>query len=287
MSPLFTAFLLHQGHIMSKRLTTDEVRARLRKKNLELISEYINNTTKIKVKCYCGKIFDTMPLSIFAGHTNSCGCYKQELFLKHKSNRLNLVGQRFGRLMVISFSHRRKHINVHNKEYPTIYWNCLCDCGKYKKVSTASLRSGRVLSCGCYRREITIKRSFTGCGEIYGSYYAGLKCGARNRNIEFNISVTEMWDQWQKQDGKCALTGELLTFQKYNGKKNGNSVYISGTASLDRIDNTLGYIKSNIQWIHKDINVMKLDHSQKDFINLCKQVADYSRNNLDDIEYYI
>lgn len=28
----------------------------------------------------------------------------------------------------------------------------------------------------------------------------------------------------------------------------------------------------NIQWVHKDINKMKLDHSQEYFINICKMV---------------
>ena len=47
----------------------------------------------------------------------------------------------------------------------------------------------------------------------------------------------------------------------------------TATASLDRIDSTKGYIDGNIQWVHKRINTMKMDMSQKDFIDFCKQVA--------------
>lgn len=56
-----------------------------------------------------------------------------------------------------------------------------------------------------------------------------------------------------------------------------NPTKVNGNASLDRIDNTKGYVAGNIQWVHKAINLMKLDLVQKDFINWCKKVAE---NNL-------
>jgi len=44
--------------------------------------------------------------------------------------------------------------------------------------------------------------------------------------------------------------------------------------SLDRIDNNKGYIKRNIQLVHKDVNFMKYVHVQKYFIKMCKLVAE-------------
>jgi hypothetical protein len=38
--------------------------------------------------------------------------------------RLNLVGHRFGRLVVVEFSHRN--------EYKSLLWLCKCDCGQSK-----------------------------------------------------------------------------------------------------------------------------------------------------------
>ena len=49
-----------------------------------------------------------------------------------------------------------------------------------------------------------------------------------------------------------------------------------GTASLDRIDSSKGYIEGNIQWVHKDINRMKGDSSDNDFIKLCKIISDFN-----------
>ena len=53
----------------------------------------------------------------------------------------NLIGQKFNKLIVISFSHK-------NKERHLI-WNCLCECGKEKQTSGTNLRTNKVKSCGC------------------------------------------------------------------------------------------------------------------------------------------
>jgi hypothetical protein len=49
------------------------------------------------------------------------------------------------------------------------------------------------------------------------------------------------------------------------------------TASLDRIDSFKPYTDDNIQWVHKHINAMKLNHSEEYFIELCKIVANYNK----------
>jgi hypothetical protein len=60
------------------------------------------------------------------------------------SERLDLTGRRFGKLTGASFSHVDKHRKVH--------WLCRCDCGGEKVVATASLRSGKTVSCGCVQK---------------------------------------------------------------------------------------------------------------------------------------
>jgi hypothetical protein len=50
------------------------------------------------------------------------------------------------------------------------------------------------------------------------------------------------------------------------------------TASLDRINNNLGYVIDNVQWTHKAINQMKSDRTQEEFLNLCCLVAERNKN---------
>jgi len=49
------------------------------------------------------------------------------------------------------------------------------------------------------------------------------------------------------------------------------------TASVDRIDSSIGYVMGNIQWVHKDINKMKSDFSQELFIAWCGLVASHQQ----------
>ena len=87
------------------------------------------------------------------------------------------------------------------------------------------------------------------------------------RDIEFKISKKYIEDLFYEQDGKCALTGLDLILAHAHTEKH------LRTASIDRIDSSLGYIKGNIQWVHKTVNKMKLNIKQDEFIDFCCMVA--------------
>jgi len=59
-------------------------------------------------------------------------------------SKLQLVGQRFTRLTVVSEAHK---IGNHWA------WNCLCDCGNTVVVIGSSLRYGTTQSCGCLHKD--------------------------------------------------------------------------------------------------------------------------------------
>lgn len=56
-----------------------------------------------------------------------------------------------------------------------------------------------------------------------------------------------------------------------------------GTASLDRKNNNKGYTKDNIQWIHRNVNIIKHSCSQEYFVNICRRVVD--NDKMKDIPY--
>ena len=60
-------------------------------------------------------------------------------------NRLNLVGQKFGRLTVIADAGNRRKQSL---------WECLCDCGNLVKVMAGYLKSNHTKSCGCLKIDI-------------------------------------------------------------------------------------------------------------------------------------
>lgn len=149
------------------------------------------------------------------------------------------------------------------------YWKCKCKCGNDKIVMGKHLRTGSIASCGCIRSQPSTR--YTGKGDISGAYWSGVKYKANVREIEFNLDIEYAWDLFQLQDGKCALSGMPLHLVRYYKKHRDKQ-----TASLDRIDNTKGYIEGNVQWVHKWLNVMRNELSIQDFINTCKLVAEHA-----------
>jgi hypothetical protein len=178
-----------------------------------------------------------------------------------------LIGQKFNKLTVLAMA--PMPANVKQKKR---YWECKCECGNIKIISTNNLKMGSVVSCGCSRyinKRILSKKygpevlnhSFTNV------YWFRLMHNAKRRKIEFNISKEYAYEQFLKQNKKCAYSGRDLIFTKnycLRGKEQ--------TASLDRIDNTKGYIEGNIQWLHKDINRLKSNFSESDFLDMCREI---------------
>lgn len=83
------------------------------------------------------------------------------------------------------------------------------------------------------------------------------------RNIEWSLEYEYLADLLIEQDFKCSLTGWDI-----DALSVGNN-----TASLDRIDSSVGYVKGNVQWVHKMVNMCKQQYSQEDFIEMCTSVA--------------
>lgn len=66
-----------------------------------------------------------------------------------------------------------------------------------------------------------------------------------------------------RQEGLCALSGIPIQLRPFKQL----------TASLDRINSSLGYTKNNVQWVHKHINLMKSKLDDATFILLCNVIS--------------
>jgi len=174
--------------------------------------------------------------------------------------KINLLGQSSGKLTVI------KEAGVN--KYRQALWLCRCECGNEIEIVSQRIKQNISKHCGCGSSG---ENSFTWTGhkEITGSFFATIKSGAKRRKLDFKITIEYIWDLFLKQNRKCALSGVDIVFAKsWNYGKNKE-----GTASLDRIDSTKGYIEGNVQWIHKDLQSMKWNKSDKIFIEWCKLIA--------------
>jgi hypothetical protein len=106
-------------------------------------------------------------------------------------------------------------------------------------------------------------------GEIVpSSLHYDYKHGAERRSIEFNITISDMEQQYLKQNGCCAISKQPISLPI------SRSEFKKSTASLDRIDSSKGYTPDNIQWVHKKIQQMKWNIPQNEFIEWCKIISD-------------
>lgn len=90
-----------------------------------------------------------------------------------------------------------------------------------------------------------------------------VKTAGERKNKKCFITVKDLNDVWQRQEGLCVYTKLPLTSEGHQ----------LNTVSLDRIDSSKDYTADNIQLVCVPINRMKLDYAEDQFIELCKLVA--------------
>lgn len=175
--------------------------------------------------------------------------------MKGSTFRKDLTGKTFGYLTVVGFDYCQKNRKS--------VWKTVCSCNrkhclKEKSVLGQLLVNGHTKSCGGFRRERKVMEIWEKPARIDNRKWYSIRYGAFSRGIEFDITPKFAEDLFDKQNGKCALSGQNIT------------LYTSGqniTASLDRIDSSKGYVNGNVEWIHKDLQRMKNDINKESFLN--------------------
>lgn len=144
------------------------------------------------------------------------------------------AGNTYGRLRVIRRDGSRRGLAV---------WLCVCTCGAQTAVTGDALRSGRIKSCGCYRRS--------------GDY------NRKHGHASYPKGVTPTYRSWQEMHNRCRNPSSP-SYKNYGAKGvtvdprwGAFEAFLedmgerpAGT-TLDRLDNAKGYSKSNCQWSNR------------------------------------
>ena len=134
-----------------------------------------------------------------------------------------------------------------------------------KNYAEASLREGKECKkCSNRKTENSSRGWHKG---IRISWFNKFKTSAKLRALDWEITLDDIADLYEEQEGQCALTGWDIVFPECGHAQ-------LTTVSIDRIDSSFGYLKENIQLVDKRVNMMKQSYSQEEFILVCMAVAD-------------
>ena len=159
---------------------------------------------------------------------------------------IDLTGKRFGRLVVVKRSE-----NIHGR----VAWECLCDCGNIKKVTSNDLKMKSVQSCGCLKREIAAAKSkqagivrgeqLTKHG-LHGIRLYGIWKAMRDRCN--NSNSKDYADYGGRGISVCKEWDDFSTFNTWamNNGYNPNASF--GECTIDRKNVNGNYEPSNCRW---------------------------------------
>jgi hypothetical protein len=172
-------------------------------------------------------------------------------------NKLNLIGQTFGRLKVISSAGN----NTSNKPR----WNCKCDCGNDYIASQGGLRNGLTFSCGCYRKEKLLKyNNFQNLLSLQRPPYRGiyniLSIRCKRKGLELGITYEDFIKFTEIKT--CYYCGGSIEWVKHHTRDKQPSA-----VNLDRIDSSRGYIQGNCRVCCYRCNVIKNNMTEEEFYN--------------------
>ena len=149
------------------------------------------------------------------------------------ANAKALGGQRFSRLVVVG---RAAKLAGDRR----LRWLCRCDCGRAAVVRGDHLRSGMIVSCGCYRDDdLSANRYVHGEANRTVEY----RCWTGLKDRCLNPNYPDWGDYGGRGIGVCERWQESFeNFLEEMGRKPGPEY------SIDRIDVDGNYDPDNCRW---------------------------------------
>lgn len=145
----------------------------------------------------------------------------------------DLTGKKFNRWTVLNYSHSNEHRMA--------YWNCRCECGTERSVTSQSLKNGTSKSCGCYNLEVR-------------SSIDGLTAKHRPEYEVYRLMVRRCTDPNEKSYHRYGGRGIKVCDRWLESFKNfldDMGLKPDKNCQLDRENNNGDYCKDNCRWASK------------------------------------
>lgn len=146
-------------------------------------------------------------------------------------------------------------------------WCCVCSGCNSEQAYTRKDHAIQSLTADWQCKPCAAARKKYSANHPVGDHartYNRFRKAARSRGILWQLTPQEMYACF---DGRCALTGWPISLE-----------YGNQSASLDRVDSTVGYVRGNIQWVHTMVNMCKNKYDVVRFVDMCRAVAAKARD---------
>lgn len=90
---------------------------------------------------------------------------------------------------------------------------------------------------------------------------------ALRHDLTFDLSVESLVELWEQQEGRCALSGQLMELGSTGQRE-------PWTASIDRIDATRGYTMDNVRLVTWMVNRALASWSDEALLQMCRGVVE-------------
>lgn len=182
-------------------------------------------------------------------------------------------GGQFGRYPICKNCRSNKRKNINNEQIKQGFRLCL-KCNLEKEVllfdKDKSQDDGLQYYCKDCRR-ISSKNWASTLDGFIKKILCDLNIYCKKKNLINNLSLENIKELYNKQNGLCKLTGLPLTHIAYANKEN-NEISEFFNISIDRIDTNKDFEIENIQLIGSMIKRMKGNMANEKFIEFCKMV---------------
>jgi hypothetical protein len=225
-------------------------------------------------QCDCGIFVERkvgcVQTSVHRGNIPACpNCRKRSNPPRTEPKRLDIAGQKFGKLIAI-----RPTEKVDHRRY--VIWEFQCECGDIVEKSagyvlqTSRRKDTRTVSCG--KPDCQMHKRLPASDGAFNRLYASYRKNAEYRNLPFELTKDQARFLFQQNCFYCGV--EPSSVAKPHNKSHAPPFIYNG---IDRLNNELGYVEGNVVACCWKCNRAKGSFTYEEYIEWIQRLIQHHR----------